>query len=403
MFEPGPTHPEDPLPQELAPSTPPGETQPAFDPRLEKPLPIGERIGADLRHTGKGIVAAFLDSGFYAHPDLITPNSRIRAYHDLLNGHSGVERLTDTTDPSVWHGMMSTVIAAGNGALSNGHFCSLAPDLELVLVKVGTRSRVLHDDIARGIAWVLEHQERYDIRILNVSCGGDYEVSYLEDTLSRLAEEAVRAGIVVVAAVGNRGDRPGYVLPPASVPAVISVGGLDDAGNPRLGTLSPYRSSYGPTIDGLQKPEIITLADWIAAPILPNTATSDQARLLSKLSAMPDQNLASEIEHHPGILRALDEGLERPAIHLRQLVTAGMRDGLVIDSHYKMVDGTSFAAPIVTSVVAQMLEANPSLTPQQVKRLLLQTALRLPKVEVDRQGWGAIQPRTAVERAILHG
>jgi serine protease AprX len=296
--------------------------------------------------------------------------------------------------------MMPTVVAAGNGALSNGHFRSLAPDLELVLVKVGKLSRILHENITRGIGWVLEHQKQYNIRVLNISCGGDFEASYLNDPLSRMAEEAVRAGIVVVAAVGNRGDRPGYVLPPASVPAVISVGGLDDEGNPRMGTLSPYRSSYGPTIDGLQKPEVITLADWIAAPILPKTPTAKQARLLSRLADTPDRDLAAVIAENPGVCRSLDEGQQLSPYLLRQIINGALRDGLVINSHYKMVDGTSFAAPIVTSVVAQMLEANPGLTPQQVKRILVQTAKRLPGVQVDRQGWGAIQPMDAVKKAL---
>ena len=65
-----------------------------------------------------------------------------------------------------------------------------------------------------------------------------------------------------------------------------------------------------------------------------------------------------------------------------------------------MVDGTSFAAPIVTGVVAQMLEANPALRPNEVKRILMLTAKRLPNVEVERQGWGAVQPKAAVEAAL---
>ena len=47
---------------------------------------------------------------------------------------------------------------------------------------------------------------------------------------------------------------------------------------------------------------------------------------------------------------------------------------MVITQHYKYVDGTSFAAPIVSSVVAEMLEANPDLTPSEVKRILISTA-----------------------------
>ena len=65
-----------------------------------------------------------------------------------------------------------------------------------------------------------------------------------------------------------------------------------------------------------------------------------------------------------------------------------------------MVDGTSFSAPIVSSVVAQMLEANPSLTPSLVKRMLIRTARRVPDIDVDRQGWGALQPKAAVEAAL---
>ena len=363
------------------------------------PLSIAERLGADPRFTGKGVVAAFLDAGFYAHPDLTQPHSRIHGYVDLIGRQSGVENLS-RVDASSWHGMMSSVVAAGNGALSGGRYRSLTPDLGVVLVKVGTLSRVHHDDITRGIEWVLVNRPRYDIRILNISCGGDYEVSYLEDTLSRFAEAAIRAGIVVVAAVGNNGARPGYVVPPASVPAVISVGGINDFGDPSLGRLLPYRSSYGPTIDGIQKPEVITLADFVAAPILPGTPTAREAALLAKLDAAADSDLSGLIAENRGVFAPLDAVEGRPPYLVRQVIAAGLHDGSVIDEHYKRVDGTSFAAPIVTSVVAQMLEANPGLTPGQVKRLLLTTAERVSGIDVDRQGWGVVRPRAAVDAAL---
>jgi len=370
----------------------------ALDPRTLEPLPIAERVGGDGRYTGRGVVAAFLDSGFYAHPDL---KSRVLSYYDLIGNRSGVE-LLDVADGSSWHGMMSTVVAAGNGALSNGRFRSLAPELKLVLVKVGTLSRVHHDDIARGIEWVLVNKDRLNIRVLNISCGGDYELSYLNDTLSRFAEAAVRAGITVIAAVGNSGHRPGHIMPPASVPAVISVGGIDDGGNPALRPATGYRSSYGPTIDGLQKPEVVTLADWIAAPILPGTPTAMQASLLSQLDHAPDAQLRKIIEENLGVYPALDEARAQPAYLIRHTIAVGLRDGLVIDEHYKMVDGTSFAAPIVTSLVAQMLEANPKLTPQLIKLILIKSAKRLPNLDIDRQGWGAIQAKAAVAMALEH-
>ena len=369
------------------------------DPRSRAPLPIAVRIGDDDRFTGRGVVAAFLDAGFYAHADLTTPHSRIHAYHDLVGGPSGLSEI-EHPGPSSWHGMMSTVVAAGNGALSEGRFRSAAPDLGLVLVKVGHMSRVLHDDIARGIEWVLVNRARYDIRILNISAGGDYEASYLEDIMSRFAEAAVRAGIVVVAAVGNQGHRPGYVVPPASVPAVISVGGIDDGGNPHKTRTTAYHSSYGPTIDGLQKPELVTVSQWIPAPILPQTPTAQQVELLSRLYTTRDEDLDDVLGESPGIYASLDAVRGQPTYLIRQCIDAGLRDELVINQHYKMVDGTSFAAPIVTSVVAQMLEANPALKPLEVKRILMQTARRVDHVPVDRQGWGAIQPREAIQRAL---
>jgi serine protease AprX len=388
--------------QKAAPPVPAGPIRGEHDspdPRGRAPLPIAARIGLDERFTGRGIVAAFLDAGFYAHPDLTTPHSRIHAYQDLVGGKSGVEEL-EHPGPSSWHGMMSTVVAAGNGALSEGRFRGAAPDLGLVLVKVGHLSRVLHDDIARGIEWVLLNRSRYDIRVLNISAGGDYEASYLDDVMSRFAEAAVRAGIVVVAAVGNQGHRPGYVVPPASVPAVISVGGVNDQGNPMLGRTTAYHSSFGPTIDGLQKPEVCTIAEWIPAPILPLTPTHQQVDLLTRLHRARDEELDGLLHEHRGVLSSLDDVRGQPTYLIRQCIDAGLKNELVINQHYKMVDGTSFAAPIVTSVVAQMLEANPGLSPLEVKRILMQTARRIDGVDPVVQGWGAIQPRAAIDRAL---
>jgi serine protease AprX len=85
---------------------------------------------------------------------------------------------------------------------------------------------------------------------------------------------------------------------------------------------------------------------------------------------------------------------------LRQLISIKLREGNVINEHYKFVDGTSFASPIVASIAACMLEANSKLTPQAIKRILIDTAERVPEVEVERQGWGVVVPRKAVEMAL---
>jgi serine protease AprX len=161
-----------------------------------------------------------------------------------------------------------------------------------------------------------------------------------------------------------------------------------------------YRSSYGPTFDGLQKPEVIAPGIWVAAPILPSTPTSDQAQLYSALDAATDDELQSIIECSPGVDKDLDGSRDLPVPLLRQLITIKLREGNVINGNYKYVDGTSFASPIVASIVACMLEANSALTPQQVKRILIDTAERVPGVEIERQGWGVVAPRRAVEAAL---
>jgi serine protease AprX len=362
-------------------------------------LPTPVRLGAPEDRTGRGVTLAFLDSGFYAHPDLVRPRDRILRYVDV-NDPRARRRDLERPDESSWHGMMTSVVACGNGWLSHGLYRGLASEAQLVLVKVGTARRIRHDDIRRGLEWVVRNRRRYGIRIVNVSCGGDYEASYLEDGLSQAAEKATRAGLLVVAAAGNLGDKPGHpVLPPASAPSVLTVGGLDDKNRLPFSSYDIYHSSYGPTVDGLQKPELIAPGIWVAAPILPGTPTADQAALLARLASAPDADLGPVLDAARGVDPDLDAAahLERPL--LRQLVAAKVRDNNVISGAYKHVDGTSFAAPIVSSLAAQLLEANPDLVPRDVKRLLLCTARRLPHVDVDRQGWGVVDPRRALEAA----
>lgn len=358
------------------------------------------RLDADERFTGKGVTIAFLDSGFYPHQDLTTPRNRILAYRNLMDPDGRLDSLFQP-DVASWHGMMTSVVAAGNGSLSNGFYRGLAPDADVVLVKLARTGRITEDDIRTGLEWVLENREKYRIRVVNISAGGDDEESYLKDPLSQVVEQCSAEGITVVCAAGNAGHLPTHpVFPPASAPSCIAVGGLDDQNSMNRARRGMYRSSYGPTIDGLQKPEVIAPSIWVPAPILPNTPTAQQASLLKQLDQAPDDDLHFIIRKNAGVDGELDAALDRPVHSIRQIITLKIRRENVITRHYKYVDGTSFAAPIVSSLAAQMLEANPGLSPSMIKRLLISTAERLPHFEVDRQGWGVVVPRRAVEAAV---
>lgn len=367
---------------------------------IEQALPVPVRMDADERYTGRGVTVAFLDSGFYAHKDLIEPDNRILAYHNIFEPDESVPAL-QKSDVASWHGMMTSVVAAGNGHLSDGFYRSIASEANVVLVKIGKTGRIPESNIETGLRWVFENRDKYKIRIVNISAGGDFEQPYLLNSLCQLVEEVVKAGLTVVCAVGNAGMVPGHpVLPPASAPSCIAVGGLDDQNSLDRARRGMYRSSYGPTIDGLQKPEVIAPGIWVAGPILPHTPTADEAHLYAELDNAADEDLREIILAHAAVDKDIYAARDLSVSLLRQLITIKLREGNVINEHYKFVDGTSFAAPIVSSIVACMLEANPKLTPQQVKRILIDTAERVDGIEVDRQGWGVVVPRKAVEMAL---
>jgi serine protease AprX len=265
-------------------------------------LPIAERLKADAHLAGRGVTMAFLDSGYHAHPDLTTPRDRIIAYYDVTSTEWRKDVLHGK-DNSAWHGMMTSVVACGNGALSKGKYKGLAHEAELVLVKVGGAQRITHDNIRRGLEWVIANRQHHHIRVVNISCGGDYEESYLTDGLSRAADEAVRAGLVVVAAVGNAGhDPPSEILPPASAPSVLAVGGFNDGGHGE--GAEGYHSSYGPTIDGLQKPELIAPSTRPTTTVSTRSCTSTPASTASSTPSVIATRTSSASSSPPAVTRA---------------------------------------------------------------------------------------------------
>jgi serine protease AprX len=303
-------------------------------------LPTGLRLNADPRFTGKGVTICFIDSEFYPHPDLIAFKNRVRAIIDIPNN----KNITQEKNVVSWHGTMTSVVCAGDGFLSNGLYKGIASDAELVLLKVQNEEGLITgESVAKALEWVLNHHYHYHIQIVNISLGTD------DSRVTALAEKLVEKGIIVVAAAGN--DERIAVKAPANALHVITVGGLDDHNELDGENSALYHSSYGKIGEYLLKPELIAHAIWIAAPVLPGS---------------------------PG----------KP------------EDARLISPHYMHVDGTSFAAPIVTSVIAQLLEINPALTPAMVRAILFGTASRLQNAPAERQGFGMVQPRKAVLKVL---
>ena len=361
-------------------------------------IPTAVRLNASPEYTGKGVTVAFLDSGFYPHPDLMTPVNRVVAYEDLTKERRSLFS-TMPVEPWQWHGTQTSVAAAGNGQLSNGVYRGLAHEAELVLVKVSERGRITEENIAEGIKWIIANRERYNIRVLNISLGGDDDAPCSKSIVDQAAEEAISQGIAVIAAAGNSGAEGRHSIPPANSPSVITVGGYTDHNQLNGTEFDLYHSNFGITADGTVKPEIVAPAMWVAAPILPATIFYERAEVLSRLAAAVDYELRD-------LARELKEAAELPeqvansdAAGIRAYVEAALQQEKIVAAHYQHVDGTSFAAPIVASVVAQMIQANPTLTPGAIKNILVSTADRIVTKPVIRQGYGVVNGKRAVELA----
>jgi serine protease AprX len=361
-------------------------------------IPTHIRLNADPNYTGKGVTVVFLDSGFYPHPDLLLPKKRIVAYKDLSNERPSLDP-KQPAEPWQWHGTQTAVAAAGSGYLCDAVYKGLACESDLILVKASEKGAITEENIARGIRWIIDNQQRYNIRVLNISVGGDEDVPCSRSVIDQAAEEAVERGIVVVAAAGNSGAEGSHSIPPANSPSVITVGGYSD--NNELNGAGPnlYHSNFGVTTDGTVKPEIIAPAMWVAAPILPGTVLYERAEALSRLAGAVDYQL-------PHLARELKEQAELPEqlvnsnpADIRHYVESALKQQKIVAAHYQHVDGTSFAAPIVTSIVAQMIEANPKLTPGAVKNILISTADRISNAPAIRQGYGVVNARRAVALA----
>lgn len=357
-------------------------------------LPAGLRLDADARYSGKGITICFIDSDFYLHPDITVYRNRVKKVIDITHTKRNAAYFSQPRSSS-WHGTMTSVVCAGDGYLSNGLYKGIASEADLVLLKVqDDKGRITTSNIVKALQWVLDHHQEYNIRIVNMSLGDDEPISYKRSEVDRLAGLLEVAGVVVVAAAGNDEDR--QFRPPANAPTVITVGGLDD-GNQLNSNEQPYHSPYGITNDGLLKPELIAHAIWIAAPILPGTNEKAEAERLYGLLELPEEKLKDAINGDPVLQSVLSDITKADNSGIRRAVIDCIQSRKYISPAYMHVDGTSFAAPLVSAVVAQLLSVAPHLSPGEVRNLLYKTARRISSVSAARQGYGVVQPRSVMQ------
>ena len=294
--------------------------------------------------TGAGIGVAVIDSGITSwHDDLRNHTTatfpygdqRVAMFVDFMNG-----QLLPYDDNG--HGSHVAGIIAGNGQDSLGQKSGTAPDASIVSLKVLDSNGVgTISGIISALDWVVANRTTHNIRVVNLSVGAAINESYWTDPLTLAAKRVVDAGIVVVAAAGNMGKNTlgeaqyGGITAPGNAPWVLTVGASSTEGTPARGddVIAGY-SSRGPTfIDYAAKPDLVA----------PGTGSVSLAA--------------------PGSL-------------FYSTKATSLIPGLVSTAFvpYLSLSGTSMSAPVVSGAVALMLQANPSLTPNGVKAILMYTA-----------------------------
>jgi serine protease AprX len=369
---------------------------PHYKPGKVSLLSTPERMGALPDVTGRGVVIAFIDAGFYMHPDIA---DRVLVHADATTNHVIEQPQVEETSDLSWHGQMTSVIACGDGRTSGGRYRGIASGAPLVLVKVSNlRGGVKEPDILRGLSWVYDTHKRYHIRVVNISVGGDEVSSDPDHPLHRIVRKLTEAGVVVVAASGNRSSS--HLLPPASASQAITVGGYSDHNTLDRAEWTLYHHDYGIDYTGGRKPEVIAPAEWIPSPILPGSLVDREARWLAPLlNGNSNRALKRLLDKGYSELGIMPELVHQPNEHLYAMLQARINGYKLIDKAHQHVDGTSVSAAIASSVVAQMLEVQPSLTPDEVRAILTTTSKPLPNTAGERQGAGVLNPARAVEVA----
>jgi serine protease AprX len=362
--------PPSPPPQSPPQSPPPNSfagTRWGVDGSTTTPALLSKTIGALDVHklktstgapiTGTGVGVALIDSGVAPVPGL----------NDTPRVVNGPDLSFESQDPDLrykdtfGHGThMGSIIAANDTTVplddprsSSG----VAPGAKLISLKVATSDGATDvSQVIAGIDWVVAHRNDpgLNIRVLNLSFGTNSVQSEQVDPLSHAVESAWRNGIVVVVSVGNDGAAATSITMPALNPYVIAVGAAD----------TQATESYG---------------DDKLATFSSVGSFSRHADLLA-----PGTSIV---------------GLRDPGSYIDTNYPTGLVPGDTTGRLFRG-SGSSQAAAVTSGAVALLLQKRPTLTPDQVKAVLLATANPLPTVTSYAKGAGELNVKAAVNAAL---
>jgi serine protease AprX len=317
---------------------------PAADPYSMQAITAGDGAQAwwNAGLTGQGVDVALIDTG-------VAPVPALSGAGKIVNG---ADLSIESQDPALryldanGHGTFMAGIIGGNDGQPGG-YRGVAPGSRILSVKVGDANGAVDvSQVIAAIDWVVQHRHDngMDIRVINLSYGTDSAQPYTIDPLAYAAEQAWKAGIVVVTADGNTGAGSNPA-DPAYDPWLISVGAADTMGTASFKDDVPTAFTAG---DSACKPK-----DCVSPTLL---APGAHMQGLRDPGSYVDQN--------------------NPSAALGDLYFRG--------------SGTSEAAAYVTGAVSLLLQKYPALTPDQVKRMLTESTEHLRGASEPLQGRGEL-------------
>lgn len=289
--------------------------------QMEEVVPVHgvDLVWQDTGYTGEGVTMAIIDTGIDGNhtalddldDDNMTNDPKIVAFYDAINNPEETNGTEIFPYDDNGHGTHCAGITAGTGAPNYQHI-GVAPRANLVGVKVldggGSGSFAA---VMAGMQWTVEKRHEFNIRAASMSLGaltGAIEwTSSEEESVNRMANEMMRAGVTLFIAAGNSGGTA-TIGTPGSAEDVITVGSLDKD------TSIAIYSSQGPTEEGRVKPNIAFVGSSVNAP------------------------------------------------------DANTGDG------YVALSGTSMATPGAAGVAVLMYQANPDLSPFDIRNIMQETS-----------------------------
>lgn len=235
----------------------------------------GARIREAWQTTrGEGVTIAVIDTGIGKVPE--TFGDAVIGGTDV-SGAGTPDGRTPLGAVDGDHGSWVASLAAGRGAADGTGMIGVAPEANLLSISVGFGAAAavpFTEQVAKGMRWAVDNGA--DVINLSFTTNTlDWDESWDDAFLYAFEHD-----VVVVVAAGNRGSGTSIIGAPATIPGVLTVGGVD-----QTGTASVEASTQGITI-GISAPSEGLLGVSADGEVVPWRGTSGAAPIVSGIAAL---------------------------------------------------------------------------------------------------------------------